>query len=82
MGQLMQLNILIFEFFYPYVHKAIVIICCKIINVLGRSTVQPFDQSMVSYRVRAGFSGLSILVLKFSIDGSASASLYRLCCSA
>lgn len=82
MGKLMQLNILTFEFFYPYVHKAIGIICCKIGNVLGRSTAGLFDQSMVSYRVRAGFSGLSILVLKFSIDGNGSASLDRLCCSA
>lgn len=55
--KLMQFNILIFEFFYPYVHKVIRIICCKVVNVLGRSALQPLDQSMASYKVGPGFSG-------------------------
>lgn len=56
-GKLMQFNVLISEFFYSYVNKAIRIICCKVVNVLERSIVQPLDQSMVSYKVRPGFPG-------------------------
>lgn len=56
-GKLLQFNVLIFEFFYPYVHKAIGIMCCKVVNVLVRSTVQSLDQSMVFYKVRLSFSG-------------------------
>lgn len=55
--KLMQFKVLIFEFLYSYIHSHR-IICCKVVKVLRRSTVQSLDQSRARNKIRPGFSGL------------------------